>query len=50
MRPAQNQPSEDGVDVSLIRWMISLTPIQRLDALQGFVDDVFELRRGRRET
>jgi hypothetical protein len=49
MRP-EHEPSEDGVDVSLIRWMINLTPSERLDALQGFVDSVVELRRGRRET
>ena len=29
---------EDGVDVGLIRWMLSLTPIERLQALQSFVD------------
>lgn len=29
---------EDGVDVSLIRWMLSLTPTERLQALQSFVD------------
>lgn len=43
-------PTEEGVDVSLIRWMLGLTPSERLEALQGFVDSVFELRRGRRET
>lgn len=37
---------EDGVDVSLIRWMLTLTPDERLDALQGFVDSMMELRRG----
>jgi hypothetical protein len=36
--------SEDGVDVSLIRWMLSLTPEERLAVLQGFVDSVWELR------
>ena len=29
---------DDGVDVTLIRWMLSLTWEQRLDVLQGFVD------------
>jgi hypothetical protein len=36
--------SEDDVDVSLIRWMLALTPEERLDVLQGFVDSVDELR------
>ena len=35
-----------GVDRSLIRWMLSLTPAERLDVLQGFVDSVEELRGG----
>jgi hypothetical protein len=26
--------SEDGVDLTLIRWMLSLTPYERLQALQ----------------
>ena len=42
--PSTND-DDDGVDVSLIRWMLSLTPSERLDVLQGFVDSVFELRR-----
>lgn len=35
-----------GVDRTLIRWMLSLTPAERLDTLQGFVDSVEELRGG----
>lgn len=35
---------DDGVDVTLIRWMLGLTPEQRLDVLQGFVDSVAALR------
>ena len=34
---------DDGVDVTLIRWMLSLTPEERLAVLQGFVDSVAEL-------
>jgi hypothetical protein len=34
----------DGVDVSLIRWMLSLTPVERLRTLQDFVDFVTEVR------
>lgn len=36
--------SPEGVDRTLIRWMLSLTPAQRLAALQGFVDSVRRLR------
>jgi len=36
--------SEDGVDLTLIRWMLSLTPAERLAVLQGFVDSVMEVR------
>ena len=35
--------AEDGVDLTLIRWMLSLTPSERLDVLQGFADSVAEL-------
>lgn len=43
---AAGQPaaSDDGVDVTLIRWMLSLTPAQRLDVLQQFVDAALEAR------
>lgn len=36
----------DGVDVTLIQWMLSLTPAERLDALQSFVDDLWEATGG----
>lgn len=36
----------DGVDVTLIRWMLSLSPSERLDVLQGFADSVGELMHG----
>ena len=36
--------SEDGVDLTLIRWMLSLTPAERLDVLQGFADSIAEIR------
>lgn len=38
---------DDGVDVSLIRWTLSLTPAERLAVLQGFVDSVHAVRHGR---
>lgn len=36
--------SEGGADLTLIRWMLSLTPAERLEVLQGHVDSVLELR------
>lgn len=39
--------SRDGVDLSLIRRMLSLTPLERLEYLQGFVDSVVALRNGK---
>ena len=37
--------SEDGVDLTLIRWMLSLTPAERLQILQNHVDrDPAQLR------
>lgn len=36
--------SEDGVDLTLIRWMLSLTPTQRLEALQEAVWSIERLR------
>jgi len=42
--PDEPAYSPEGVDLTLIRWMLSLTPAERLDALQGFVDSVMEIR------
>jgi hypothetical protein len=36
--------SEDGVDLTLIRWMLSLTPAQRLDVLQQTIGAIVRLR------
>jgi len=36
--------SEDGVDLTLIRWMLSLTPAERLKVLQNFVNSVRKMR------
>jgi hypothetical protein len=43
---ASEQPThgEDGVDVTLIRWMLSLTPAERLEVLRQFVNRVLEAR------
>lgn len=50
-RPAADVPppaeSPDGVDLTLIRWTLSLTPLQRLELLQDWVDGLTELRHGR---
>jgi len=36
--------SEDGVDLTLIRWMLSLTPVERLQVLQRNVQSILRLR------
>ena len=36
--------SDDGVDLTLIRWMLSLTPGERLAVLQDQVDSLVSLR------
>jgi hypothetical protein len=36
--------SEDGVDLTLIRWMLSLTPAERLQVLQRHVRAILRLR------
>lgn len=36
--------SEDGVDLTVIRWMLSLTPTERLEALQQNVRSIMRLR------
>jgi hypothetical protein len=39
--------SEDGVDLTLIRWMLSLTPAERLQVLQQSVQSLLRLRGGK---
>ena len=36
---------EDGVDLSLVRWMLSLTPAERLQVLDDHLEDVLTIRR-----
>ena len=36
--------SEDGVDLTLIRWMLSLTPAERLQALEDFANSILMMR------
>jgi hypothetical protein len=42
--------SEDGVDLTLIRWMLSLTPLERLRYLQRTVGSILRLRNARSRT
>jgi hypothetical protein len=48
MTPDDNEPltdySEDGVDLTLIRWMLSLTPAERLEFAQQFANRVLTIR------
>jgi hypothetical protein len=37
---------DGGVDVSLIQWMLQLTPEERLRAAQDMLDTVWALRNG----
>jgi hypothetical protein len=39
--------SADGVDLTLIRWMLGLAPLERLAYLQDWVDGLAQLRNGR---
>ena len=36
--------SEDGVDLSLIRWMLSLTPTERLRFLEERINEITAIR------
>lgn len=36
--------SEDGVDLTLIRWMLSLTPAERLQVHQQQLNDILAIR------
>jgi hypothetical protein len=38
--------SDDGIDLTLIRWMLGLTPAQRLQAAQDLIDTASALRSG----
>ena len=40
----QTGSSDDGVDVSLIRWMLSLSPAERLQALQQRVNSILRFQ------
>ena len=36
--------SEDGVDLTLIRWMLSLTPVERLQFLEERINEILVIR------
>jgi hypothetical protein len=36
--------SEDGVDLTLIRWFLSLTPAERLDYVEAHVNAILRIR------
>ena len=36
--------SEDGVDLTLIRWMLSLTPAERLEIAEQSANDIIAIR------
>lgn len=36
--------SKAGVDLTQVRWMLSLTPAERLHACQSFVNEVLRIR------
>jgi hypothetical protein len=44
--PPELQPdySEDGVDLSLVRWMLSLTPAERLQLAQRSANRILAIR------
>ena len=48
MDPARQETDKRDEDASLIRWMLSLTPSERLDVLQETVNSILELRRNAR--
>lgn len=37
--------SSDGVDLTVIRWFLTLTPVERLTALEEHLDDLEQMRR-----
>jgi hypothetical protein len=36
--------SEDGVDLTLIRWMLSLSPAERLNFLEERINEILAIR------
>ncbi len=42
--PVEPTHSSDGVDLTLIRWMLSLSPMERLEVLQAGAGSLERLR------
>jgi hypothetical protein len=42
--------SKDGVDITLIQWMLSFTPTERLQILQQNIRSIMRLRNGKPHT
>ncbi|MDM8557036.1 hypothetical protein QUF75_20105 [Desulfococcaceae bacterium HSG7] len=42
--------SEDGTDLTLIRWMLSLTPEERLKVLQDNISSIYRLKHAKIRT
>jgi hypothetical protein len=40
----ESEYGEDGVDVTLIQWMLSLTPAERLQVLQKQINRILAIR------
>ena len=43
-RAREREYSEDGVDLTLVRWMLSLPPEERLQAVEVQANEILELR------
>jgi hypothetical protein len=39
----ESQYDENGIDITLVRWMLSLTPTQRLEVLQSHINSIARL-------
>jgi len=48
--PVQPEFDENGVDLTLIRWMMDMTPAERLATLQSFANAVLKARGQRGES
>ena len=44
VQPGLTDYSADGVDLTLIRWMLSLTAAERLEYLEERVNDIISIR------
>jgi hypothetical protein len=47
---AETIEDEEGVDLTLIRWMLTLSPAERVDQMEGIARSIEELRELNRPT